>query len=82
MKKTLLIIFAILTSLGFAYAQTTATNFTTNDCDGISHTLFDELDDDKVIIISWVMPCTACATYAGYAADAQYKLLQQAIQGE
>ena len=44
MKKTLLIIFAILTSLGFAYAQTTATNFTTNDCDGISHTLFDELD--------------------------------------
>ncbi|MDC3394989.1 T9SS type A sorting domain-containing protein [Flavobacteriales bacterium] len=70
MKKTLLIIFAILTSLGFAYAQTTATNFTTNDCDGISHTLFDELDDDKVIVISWVMPCTPCATYAGYAADA------------
>ena len=70
MKKTLLIIFAILTSLGFAYAQTTATNFTTNDCDGISHTLFDELDDDKVIVISWVMPCNPCATYAGYAADA------------
>ena len=70
MKKTLLIIFAILTSLGFAYAQTTATNFTTNACDGISHTLFDELDDDKVIVISWVMPCTPCATYAGYAADA------------
>ena len=29
MKKTLMIITAILTTLGFAYAQTTATDFTT-----------------------------------------------------
>ena len=63
MKKTLLIIFAILTSLGFAYAQTTATDFTTNDCDGISHTLFDELDNGDIIVIAWVMPCNPCATY-------------------
>ena len=70
MKKTLMIIIAILTTLGFAYAQTTATDFTTNDCNGISHTLFDELDDGKVIVISWVMPCNPCATYAGYASDA------------
>ena len=70
MKKTLMIITAILTTLGFAYAQTTATDFTTNDCNGISHTLFDELDDGKVIVISWVMPCNPCATYAGYASDA------------
>ena len=70
MKKTLMIIIAILTTLGFAYAQTTATDFTTNDCNGISHTLFDELDNEKVIVIAWVMPCTSCATYAGYASDA------------
>jgi len=70
MKKTLMIITAILTTLGFAYAQTTATDFTTNDCNGISHTLFDELDNDKVIVIAWVMPCAPCATYAGYASDA------------
>lgn len=70
MKKTLMIILAILTTLGFAYAQTTATNFTTNDCNGTSHTLFDELDNDKVIVIAWVMPCAPCATYAGYASDA------------
>lgn len=70
MKKTLLIFLTILTSLGFAYAQTTATDFTTNDCNGTSHTLFDELDNDKVIVVTWVMPCTPCATYAGYAADA------------
>jgi len=70
MKKTLMIITAILTTLGFAYAQTNATDFTTDDCNGTSHTLFDELDDDKVIVIAWVMPCTPCATYAGYASDA------------
>jgi hypothetical protein len=70
MKKTLMIILAILTTLGFGYAQTTATDFTTNDCNGTSHTLFDELDNDKAIVIAWVMPCTPCATYAGYAADA------------
>ena len=70
MKKTLMIITAILTTLGFAYAQTNATDFTTDDCNGTSHTLFDELDDDKVIVIAWVMPCTPCATYAGYASNA------------
>ena len=70
MKKTLMMITAILTTLGFAYAQTNATDFTTDDCNGTSHTLFDELDDDKVIVIAWVMPCTPCATYAGYASDA------------
>ena len=65
-----MIIIAILTTLGFAYAQTNATDFTTDDCNGTSHTLFDELDDDKVIVIAWVMPCTPCATYAGYASNA------------
>jgi len=65
-----MIITAILTTLGFAYAQTTATDFTTNDCNGISHSLFDELDNGKVIVIAWVMPCAPCATFAGYASDA------------
>jgi len=65
-----MIIIVILTTLGFAYAQTTATDFTTNDCNGTSHTLFDELDNEKVIVIAWVMPCAPCATYAGYASDA------------
>lgn len=70
MKKTLIIIIVILTTLGFAYAQTTATDFTTNDCNGIPHSLFDELDNGKVIVITWVMPCVPCATFAGYASDA------------
>ena len=70
MKKTLMIILAILTTLGFAYAQTTATNFTTNDCNGDPHNLFDSLDAGNVIVIAWVMPCAPCATYAGFASDA------------
>ena len=63
MKNILMIITAILTTLGFSYAQTTATNFTTDDCNGISHSLFDELDNGNVIVIAWVMPCNPCATY-------------------
>jgi len=63
MKKTLMIILAILTTLGFAHAQTTATNFTTNDCNGDPHNLFDSLDVGNVIVIAWVMPCLTCATY-------------------
>ena len=63
MKNTLMIITAILTTLGFGYAQTTATDFTTDDCNGVSHHLFDELDNGNVIVIAWVMPCGGCAVY-------------------
>jgi len=47
-----------------------ATNFITDDCSGISHNLFNELDSGKVIVLAWVMPCGPCATYTGYAASA------------
>ena len=46
------------------YSQTYATNFVEEDCDGVTHDLFDELDNGNVIIISWVMPCGPCATYS------------------
>jgi len=59
-----MIITAILTTLGFAYAQTTATDFTTNDCNGDSHNLFSELDTGNVIVIAFVMPCGPCETYS------------------
>ena len=45
-------------------AQTTATNFVTNDCNGVTHHLFDSLDAGNVIVIAWVMPCAPCATDA------------------
>ena len=61
MKKTLLTaISGLFTILGFA--QTTATDFTANDCGGTSHTLFTELNAGNVIVITWVMPCSSCIT--------------------
>ena len=58
MKNTLFIALAFL--LFQAGHTQTATNFTCNDCSGVSHDLFTELDDGKVVVICWVMPCGAC----------------------
>ena len=58
--KSLLLMFVA----NISFAQTTATDFTTNDCNGVSHNLFDELDNGDVIVICWVMPCSPCATYS------------------
>ena len=70
MKKYILKSLFVLFVANVSFAQTTATDFTTNDCNGVSHHLFDELDNGDVIVICWVMPCSPCATYAGYASDA------------
>lgn len=60
MKKNA-ILSLILFSIGItALSQTTATNFTATNCDGISHDLFTELDAGKVVVIIWVMPCATC----------------------
>lgn len=59
MKASLLFVACILTfHLGFG--QATATDFTQNDCNGISHNLFSELNANKVVVIAWVMPCEFC----------------------
>ena len=58
MKKGLLLIFAAFFSL--AMNAQTATNFTCNDCSGVNHDLFTELDAGKVIVLCWVMPCGSC----------------------
>ena len=66
----------ILNSLGLLFfsnvmfSQNTATDFTIDDCNNITHNLYDELDSGNVIVICWVMPCPPCATYAEYASDA------------
>ena len=61
MKKSIFLS-ALTLLLGVtAIGQTTATNFTADDCDGNSHTLFDELDNGKIIVMTWVMPCGPCA---------------------
>lgn len=57
--KSVLAILTFFLSITFAHAQT-ATNFTCNDCSGVSHDLFTELDAGKVIVLVWVMPCSGC----------------------
>jgi len=60
MKKVLLLCF--LTLLGFnVYSQTEmSTNFVVNDCMGNQHDFFSELEEGKVIVVAWVMPCFSC----------------------
>ena len=64
MKKNILNCLLVLFAVNVSFSQTTATDFITNDCNGISHNLFDSLDDGNVIVIAWVMPCGPCATYS------------------
>jgi hypothetical protein len=59
MKK--LFISTVISVYSFCgFAQTTATNFTVNDCAGTNHDLFSELNAGKVVVISFVMPCASC----------------------
>lgn len=58
MKTKLFILIILIASFG-AKSQT-ATNFICNDCSGVNHTLFNELDSGKVVILCWVMPCASC----------------------
>lgn len=58
--------YALLTALCLAsglQAQTTALDFTANDCNGISHSLFSELEAGNAVIIELVMMgCQPCVT--------------------
>jgi hypothetical protein len=58
MKHFYLFVVSIL--IGIAGFSQTAVNFTCNDCSGVSHDLYTELDAGKVIVICWVMPCATC----------------------
>ncbi|MBX7156750.1 MAG: T9SS type A sorting domain-containing protein [Bacteriodetes bacterium] len=51
--------FLALCLAGASFAQT-ATNFTATDCNSVSHDLYTELNAGKVVVIEWVMPCSAC----------------------
>jgi|TARA_B110000914_G_scaffold143429_1_gene125552 hypothetical protein len=64
MKKILFTSLLYLISIQYTYSQTYATNFTEDDCNGVSHNLFNELDAGNIIVISWIMPCGPCATYS------------------
>ena len=64
MRKSLFGIFFTLIVSNLLFSQNTATDFTTEDCNGIMHNLYDSLDAGNIIVIAWVMPCGPCSTYA------------------
>ncbi|MBX2906995.1 MAG: T9SS type A sorting domain-containing protein [Taibaiella sp.] len=68
--KKLFTMAALTFAAAASIAQTTATNWTASDCNGLSHTLFNELDSGKVIVFAWVMPCTSCVGPSKAAYDA------------
>lgn len=59
MKRSILLSLSILFAIT-TFSQSTATDFSVTDCDGTFHNLFTELDEGKVIVIAWVMPCAGC----------------------
>jgi len=69
MKKLLLFCSALFIGTSLS-AQTTATDFNAMDCSSAIHNLFPELNSNKVIVMCWVMPCTACITGASNSASA------------
>lgn len=73
MKKIIFSVISILTC-SLSFTQTTATDFTINDCNGVSHHLFEELEAGKIIVIAFVMPCGGCASpsLAAYNAVQSY----------
>jgi hypothetical protein len=64
--KKIIIVFALGLN-GIAFSQT-AVNFNVDDCHGVNHDLFGELNSGKIIVIAWVMPCGGCISgaLAGY----------------
>jgi hypothetical protein len=70
MKTLSILVGFFFLSLNFQTNAQTAANFTEEDCNGTSYTLFDELDAGKVIVIAWVMPCGSCSYFGSRAYDA------------
>lgn len=70
MKKILIAVSLILASFGMTNAQTTATNWTAQDCGSTNRTLFTELDNGKIVVLVWVMPCGSCINGAKAAYNA------------
>lgn len=75
MKKYILSLFIVLICIYNSNSQTTATDFTMNDCNGQMHHLFSELDSGNVVILEFFMlSCTPCIT-AGQKLEALHQTL-------
>jgi thiol-disulfide isomerase/thioredoxin len=66
--RKLFILFAFLLAAHFVDAQTsldTAVNFTVKDVNGVTHRLYEYLEQDKIVVIDFfTITCGPCSTYA------------------
>ncbi|MES2589572.1 MAG: T9SS type A sorting domain-containing protein [Bacteroidota bacterium] len=69
MRAKILQLALIISISSYNFSQTTATNFNVDDCHGVNHDLFAELDEGKIIVIAWVMPCGGCISGATAASQ-------------
>lgn len=61
MKKSIYFFFAFLMACSFSNAQqTTAMDFTMDDCNGNMHNLFTTLDSNEVVVMEYFMTCSSC----------------------
>jgi hypothetical protein len=60
MKKLYIILYITFLFTFLAKAQTTAVDFTLNDCDGVSQSLYKTLDSGKVVILFYEHQCSSC----------------------
>lgn len=67
--KRLSILSLLLIGYGFTSQAQFAVDFTANDCSGNAHHLFSELDSGKVIVLTWVMPCSSCQSATSSASS-------------
>ena len=84
MKLTILASLLVLLLSSPAPAQTTAVDFTLNDCNGISQNLYSILDAGKVVVLIYEHECASCVTgalrvknviNASYASNARIQIL-------
>lgn len=57
--KTILTLITAISLAGASFGQS-APNFVCDDCSGISFDMYNHIEKGKVLIICWVMPCSAC----------------------
>jgi len=81
MNKPFYALLAILLCASLSNAQTTAMDFTKNDCDGNPHHLFSELDSGNVIIMEFIMTCSSCIS-AGHAIETMMSDLEIQFPGK
>ena len=64
MKLTILALLLVLLLSSPSPAQTTAVDFTLNDCNGIPQNLYSMLDAGKVVVLIYEHECASCVTGA------------------